>query len=126
MVCGNPLTDMQRYNKLLAGASWEGEYGNPDKPEDWAFISRYSPYQRLRPNLPLPPVMFYSTARDDRVHPAHARKMAARMEDDGYPVEYFENIEGGHHGPIVSEELATRIARTYAFLWSHVGAEPAH
>ncbi len=126
VVCGNPLTDMQRYNKLLAGASWEGEYGDPDKPEDWAFISRYSPYQRLQPNMPLPPVMFYSTTRDDRVHPAHARKMAAKMEDEGYPVDYFENIEGGHHGPVVSEELATRIARTYAFLWSHVGAESAH
>ena len=121
VVCGNPLTDMQRYNKLLAGASWEGEYGNPDVPEDWAFISRYSPYQRLQPNLPLPPVMFYSTTRDDRVHPAHARKMAAKMEDEGYAVEYFENIEGGHHGPVVTEQLATRIARTYAFLWSHVG-----
>jgi prolyl oligopeptidase len=123
VVCGNPLTDMQRFNKLLAGASWEGEYGNPDIPADWAFISRYSPYQRLQPNLPLPPVMFYSTTRDDRVHPAHARKMAAKMEDDGYPVEYFENIEGGHHGPVVTEQLATRIARTFAFLWSHVGAD---
>ena len=125
VVCGNPLTDMRRFNKLLAGASWEGEYGNPDKPEDWAFISRYSPYQRVQAHMDLPPVMFYSTTRDDRVHPAHARKMAARMEDEGYPVAYFENIEGGHHGPVVTEQLATRIARTYAFLWAHVGAEPA-
>ena len=123
VVCGNPLIDMQRYNKLLAGASWEGEYGNPDKPEDWAFISQYSPYQRLQPNMPLPPVMFYSTTRDDRVHPGHARKMAAKMEDEGYAVDYFENTEGGHHGPVVTEQLATRVARTFAFLWSHVGRD---
>ena len=121
VVCGNPLTDMQRFNKLLAGASWEGEYGNPDVPADWAFISQYSPYQQLQPNLHLPPVMFYSTTRDDRVHPAHARKMAAKMEADGYEVEYFENVEGGHHGPVVTTQLATRIARTFAFLWEHVG-----
>ncbi len=123
VVCGNPLTDMRRYNKLLAGASWEGEYGNPDKPEDWAFIGTYSPYQRLQPNLALPPVMFYSTTRDDRVHPAHARKMAAKMEDERYRVEYFENIEGGHHGPVVTEQLATRIARTFTFLWDNVGPD---
>ena len=126
VVCGNPLTDMQRFNKLLAGASWEGEYGNPDDPQDWAFISQYSPYQRLQPGLALPPVMFYSTTRDDRVHPAHARKMAAKMEAQGYPVVYSENIEGGHHGPVVGEQLATRIAQTFAFLWSHVGPEPRH
>ncbi|MBV8604893.1 MAG: S9 family peptidase [Pelomonas sp.] len=125
VVCGNPLIDMQRYNKLLAGASWQGEYGDPDKPEDWAFISRYSPYQRVAPHMSLPPVMFYSTTRDDRVHPGHARKMAAKMADEGYAVEYFENVEGGHHGPVVTEQLATRIARTYAFLWSHVGSDPA-
>ena len=121
VVCGNPLIDMQRFNKLLAGASWEAEYGNPDKPEDWAFISTYSPYQRVQAGMKLPPVMFYSTTRDDRVHPGHARKMAAKMEDLGYPVEYFENIEGGHHGPVVTEQLATRIARTFTFLWSRVG-----
>jgi len=121
VVCGNPLVDMQRYNKLLAGASWEGEYGNPDVPGDWAFISQYSPYQRLQPGMKLPPVMFYSTTRDDRVHPAHARKMAAKMEDSGYAVEYFENVEGGHHGPVVTEQLATRIARTFTFLWGRVG-----
>ena len=121
VVCGNPLIDMQRFNKLLAGASWEAEYGNPDQPEDWAYISQYSPYQRLQPNMKLPPVMFYSTTRDDRVHPGHARKMAAKMEDEGYQVDYFENIEGGHHGPVVTEQLATRIARTFAFLWDHVG-----
>jgi prolyl oligopeptidase len=117
VVCGNPLVDMQRYHKLLAGASWIGEYGDPDVPAQWEYISLYSPYQKVSKGMPLPPVMFYSTTRDDRVHPAHARKMAAKMEELGYPVEYFENIEGGHHGPVVTEQLATRIARTFAFLW---------
>jgi prolyl oligopeptidase len=117
VVCGNPLIDMRRYHKLLAGASWVGEYGDPDVPAQWEYISLYSPYQKVSKGMPLPPVMFYSTTRDDRVHPAHARKMAAKMEELGYPVEYFENIEGGHHGPVVIEQTATRIARTFAFLW---------
>jgi prolyl oligopeptidase len=120
VVCGNPLIDMQRYSKLLAGASWIGEYGDPDVPAEWAYISKYSPYQNLKPGMKLPPVMFYSTTRDDRVHPAHARKMAAKMKAMHYQVEYFENVEGGHHGPVVTEQLATRIARTYAFLWQHL------
>ncbi|PRC91145.1 prolyl oligopeptidase family serine peptidase [Solimicrobium silvestre] len=120
VVCGNPLIDMQRYNKLLAGASWVGEYGDPDVPEQWGYISKYSPYQNLKSGMKLPHVMFYSTTRDDRVHPGHARKMAAKMEAMNYQIEYFENVEGGHHGPVVTEQLATRIARTYSFLWQHL------
>ena len=120
VVCGNPLIDMRRYSHLLAGASWIAEYGDPDNPADWAFISRYSPYQNVRPGQPLPPVLFYTTTRDDRVHPGHARKMAARMEAMGYPVEYLENQEGGHHGSVTHDELAVRLASTYAFLWEHL------
>jgi prolyl oligopeptidase len=120
VVCGNPLIDMQRYHKLLAGASWIAEYGDPDVAEQWAYIGKYSPYQLVDKGMKLPSVMFYSTTRDDRVHPAHARKMAAKMEELGYPVEYFENIEGGHHGPVVTEQLATRIARTFTFLWQQL------
>jgi prolyl oligopeptidase len=120
VVCGNPLIDMQRYQHLLAGASWMGEYGNPDVPAEWAYISKYSPYQNVRPGMKLPPVMFYTSTRDDRVHPGHARKMAAKMEAMGYTVDYYENTEGGHHGSVTNEQLATRIARTYAFLWAHV------
>jgi prolyl oligopeptidase len=112
---------MQRYHRLLAGASWMAEYGNPDLPAEWAFISRYSPYQNLSPGKKLPPIMFYTTTRDDRVHPGHARKMAAKMEALGYAFEYYENTEGGHHGSVTSEQLATRLARTYAFLWKHCG-----
>ena len=120
VVCGNPLVDMKRYHLLLAGASWTAEYGNPDIAAQWEFISRYSPYQNLRPGMKLPPVMFYTSTRDDRVHPGHARKMAAKMESLGYAVDYYENTEGGHHGSVTNEQLATRIARTYAFLWEHV------
>ena len=118
VVCGNPLVDMQRYHKLLAGASWVAEYGDPDKPEEWAFIRDYSPYQRVHAGLQLPPIMFYTSTRDDRVHPGHARKMMAKMEALGYTVDYYENTEGGHHGSVTNEQLATRLARTYAFLWA--------
>ena len=120
VVCGNPLVDMQRYHQLLAGASWVAEYGNPDVPAEWKFISEYSPYQNLRPGQKLPPIIFYTTTRDDRVHPGHARKMAAKMEAMGYAVDYCENIEGGHHGSVTNEQLATRLASTYAFLWSRL------
>jgi prolyl oligopeptidase len=121
VVCGNPLADMQRYHRLLAGASWMAEYGNPDVTEEWSYISKYSPYQNLRHGLKLPPIMFYTTTRDDRVHPGHARKMAAKMEALGYKVDYYENTEGGHHGSVTSEQLATRVARTFAFLWEKLG-----
>jgi prolyl oligopeptidase len=123
VVCGNPLLDMRRYHRLLAGASWMAEYGNPDDPAEWAYISRYSPYQNVRRGAALPPVMFYTSTRDDRVHPGHARKMAAKMEELGYTVDYYENTEGGHHGSVTHEQLATRLARTYTFLWAHVGRE---
>jgi prolyl oligopeptidase len=121
VVCGSPLLDMGRYHKLLAGASWVAEYGDPDQPEEWSYIRRYSPYQNVCPGMKLPPILFYTSTRDDRVHPGHARKMAAKMEALGYEVEYYENIEGGHHGSVTSEQLATRLARTYTFLWETVG-----
>ncbi len=120
IVCGNPLIDMQRYDKLLAGASWTAEYGDPDRPEDWAFLSRYSPYQNVKPSQPYPPIFFYTSTLDDRVHPGHARKMVARMEELGYDVDYFENTEGGHHGSVTNEQLATRLALAYTFLWDHL------
>jgi prolyl oligopeptidase len=123
VVCGNPLLDMRRYSHLLAGASWMAEYGDPDLPAEWAFISKYSPYQNVRPGMKLPPILFYTTTHDDRVHPGHARKMAAKMEALGYDVSYYENTEGGHHGSVTNEQLATRVARTYAFLWEKLGGE---
>jgi prolyl oligopeptidase len=115
-----PLLDMQRYSKLLAGASWMAEYGDPDKPEEWAFMSKYSPYQNLKPNMKYPKVLFTTTTRDDRVHPGHARKMAARMESMGYPFYYFENTEGGHGTGVTSEQRAKTIALTYVYLWQQL------
>lgn len=116
-----PLLDMRRYNRLLAGASWMGEYGNPDVPADWAFISRYSPYQNVVPVLDYPRPFFYTTTRDDRVHPGHARKMAARMEEQGHPMLYFENTEGGHGAGVTPEQRARMYALTYAYLWQQLG-----
>ena len=112
---GVPLLDMKRYNKLLAGASWMGEYGNPDVPEDWEFISKYSPYQNLKEGVEYPKVLFYTSTLDDRVHPGHARKMAAMMEDMGQDFFYYENIEGGHGGTANQEQLAMRTALEYAY-----------
>ncbi len=120
VVCGNPLVDMQRYHKLLAGASWVAEYGDPGVPEEWAYIEKYSPYQRVTAGAKLPPVIFYTSTRDDRVHPGHARKMAAKMASLGHAPDYYENTEGGHHGSVTNEQLATRLARTFAFLWGHL------
>ena len=117
-----PLLDMQRYNHLLAGASWMAEYGDPDKPDEWAYISKYSPYQNLRADVTYPTVMFTTTTRDDRVHPGHARKMAAKMESLGKPFYYFENTEGGHGSGVTNEQRAKTLALTYAYLWKQLGA----
>lgn len=112
---GVPLFDMKRYNKLLAVASWMGEYGDPDRPEDWAYISRYSPYQNLETGRPYPKVLCYTSTKDDRVHPGHARKAAARLAALGYPFYYYENIEGGHGGTANQNQLAYRTALEYAY-----------
>jgi prolyl oligopeptidase len=98
IVCGVPLLDMLRYHKLLAGASWMAEYGNPDIPAEAAFISEYSPYQKMGEKDAYPETLFYSSTRDDRVHPGHGRKMAAKMRALGHSFLYYENIEGGHAG----------------------------
>ncbi|WP_040559808.1 prolyl oligopeptidase family serine peptidase [Kordia algicida OT-1] len=116
VVCQAPLLDMQRYNKLLAGASWIDEYGNPDIPEEWAYIKKYSPYHNLKKNVAYPEVFFYTSTRDDRVHPAHARKMAAKMIDMGYPVYYYENIEGGHGGSSTNKQSAKANAMRFSYL----------
>lgn len=117
LVCSVPLLDMKRYHLLLAGASWMAEYGDPDNPDDWAFISEYSPYQNVSAQRRYPPVLFTTSTRDDRVHPGHARKMAAALEAAGHPVFYYENIEGGHAGAADNEQVALRSALTYSFLW---------
>jgi prolyl oligopeptidase len=112
-----PLADMRRYNKLLAGASWMSEYGNPDVPEEWAYIKTWSPYELLRKDATYPKVFYWTTTRDDRVHPAHARKMVAKMEEMGHPVYYFENVEGGHGSGSINRQKAYTQALEYAYLW---------
>ncbi len=116
VVCTVPLLDMKRYNKLLAGASWMGEYGDPDKPEEWEYIKKYSPYHNLKKDTKYPEVFFYTSTRDDRVHPGHARKMAAKMIDMGYPVYFYENTEGGHGGSSTNEQRARSSAMKFNYL----------
>lgn len=120
VVMGVPLADMRRYHRLLAGASWVGEYGDPDDPLDWRFIARYSPYHNLRGGTDYPPVLLMTSTKDDRVHPGHARKMAARLEALGQHVVYFENLDGGHAGAANNSELAARTALILAFLRRHL------
>jgi prolyl oligopeptidase len=116
-----PLLDMRRYHTLLAGASWMEEYGDPDDPAQWEYIGRYSPYQNVRPDVEYPAVLFTTTTRDDRVHPGHARKMAALLEEHGNRVYYFENTEGGHGAGVTSEQRARTQAVTWAYLWQQLG-----
>ena len=115
-----PLLDMQRYHKLLAGASWMAEYGDPDKPEEWAFIQTFSPYHLFDADKKYPPTLFTTSTRDDRVHPGHARKMMARMLEAGKDVRYYENIEGGHGGAANNKQAAHMSALAYTFLWNQL------
>jgi prolyl oligopeptidase len=116
VVCQVPLLDMKRFHKLLAGASWIDEYGDPDRPEDWSYISQYSPYQKVVKDEKYPRVLLMTSTRDDRVHPGHARKMFAKMKGQGHDVLYFENIEGGHGGAADNRQAAFMSALGYAFL----------
>ena len=115
-VCQVPLLDMQRYNKLLAGASWMAEYGNPDDPKQWEYIQSFSPYHNVKPGVKYANVLFTTSTRDDRVHPGHARKMMAKMEEQGHSVLYYENIEGGHGGAANNRQSAFMQAIAYTFL----------
>ncbi|MFZ9428251.1 MAG: prolyl oligopeptidase family serine peptidase [Burkholderiaceae bacterium] len=128
VVCQVPLLDMRRFHRLLAGASWMAEYGNPDREEDWAFISRYSPYHHIPPasgegSKKLPPMLLVTSTKDDRVHPGHARKMAARLSERGQPVLYWENMEGGHGGAADNGQRAKMQALEYTFLWRQLQGE---
>lgn len=120
VVCQVPLLDMKRYHRLLAGASWMAEYGNPDDPDMWDYIRTYSPYQNVKPDTRYPRVLFMTSTRDDRVHPGHARKMVARMLDLGHPVYYYENMEGGHAGAANNRQRAHMSALAYTYLWKEL------
>ena len=125
IVCQVPLLDMHRYSHLLAGASWMDEYGDPDKPEDWAYISKYSPYQNVVKDKKYSRVLFTTSTRDDRVHPSHARKMVAKMKAQGHDVLYYENVEGGHGGAANNKQQAYMSALAYTFLLKELWNQPA-
>jgi prolyl oligopeptidase len=112
---------MQRFPALLAGASWKAEYGDPAVPEDWAYLKAYSPYHNLSAKGKYPRVLFTTSTRDDRVHPGHARKMAARMAAMGHPVLFYENTEGGHAGAADSKQRAHATALVTTFLLTELG-----
>lgn len=115
IVCQVPLLDMYRYHKLLAGASWMGEFGNPE--QDWEFLQQYSPYHNIEPDAKYPPILFTTSTRDDRVHPGHARKMVRKLLDLGKgKTYYYENIEGGHGGAADNKQRAFMSTLAYNFL----------
>lgn len=115
IVCQVPLLDMQRYHKLLAGASWMGEYGDPDNPNEWAWLQQYSPYHNVKADVRYPRTLFTTSTRDDRVHPGHARKMVAKMREQGHDVLYYENMEGGHGGAADNAQRAFMTALAWTF-----------
>lgn len=124
VVMSAPLTDMKRYSKLLAGASWMAEYGDPDRAEDWAWLRRYSPYHNIRRDLAYPRPLILTSTKDDRVHPAHARKFAARLEEQGHAFFYYENVDGGHSGTANRNEQAYRTALILSYLERELGRKP--
>lgn len=124
IIVGVPLLDMKRYSHLLAGASWMAEYGDPDTDE-WEFLQKFSPYHLFDAAQDYPPVLFTTSTKDDRVHPGHARKMAALMLAAGKDVTYYENIEGGHGGAANNAQAAYMAATHWTFLWNRLaGATP--
>lgn len=130
LFCTIPLIDMRRYTKLLAGASWIAEYGDPDKPEDWAFLQTYSAYHAAVAGQNYPPILLATTRRDDRVHPGHARKMAAKLQALGYEAYFYEPAAGGHGYGKDNRERAAFTALGYTFLrdkigWTDATGDPA-
>ena len=115
-VIESPLIDMLRYHELPAGASWIGEYGDPRLPDQAAYIARYSAYQQLRPDAEYPRVYITTNTRDDRVHPGHARKFAARLAEQGHEHLYYEETAGGHSNDADPVANARRWARHYVYL----------
>jgi len=115
-IIGSPLLDMLRYDQLLAGASWVGEYGSPNVPEQRTFLEQITPYQNLRGGRNFPTVFIYTSTKDDRVHPGHARKYGARLEELGVPFLYYENTDGGHSANANLREAARRRTLEYMYL----------
>ena len=122
LFCTIPLIDMRRYTKLLAGASWIAEYGDPDT-DDWAFLGPLSAYHAAEPGRPYPPILLATTRRDDRVHPGHARKMAAKLQALGYDAPFYEPAAGGHGYGKDNAEVASFAALGMTFLRRAIGWE---
>ncbi|OGR71736.1 MAG: hypothetical protein A2089_13265 [Elusimicrobia bacterium GWD2_63_28] len=116
VICEVPLLDMLRYTKLPPGASWVGEFGDPEDPVLGPVIAKYSPYQNVRAGVKYPAIFFLTSTKDDRVHPGHARKMAAKLKDLGHKVYYYENMDGGHSAAASNAESARRLALEYTLL----------
>jgi prolyl oligopeptidase len=125
LFCTIPLIDMRRYAKLHAGASWIAEYGDPDDPEDWRFLRQISAYHAALPGRHYPPILIATSRRDDRVHPGHARKMAAKLQAMGYEAYFYEPAAGGHGYGKDNRERAAFTALGYNFLRRAIGWEPA-
>ena len=123
VICQVPLLDMMRYHKLLAGASWMGEYGDPDDAVEGAFLRSISPYHNIDPKADYPEVFFITSTKDDRVHPGHARKAAKRMEDQGHAFLYYENIDGGHSAAANLKETAKRLALQHTYLFEKLKSD---
>lgn len=124
VVCQVPLLDMLRFHELLAGASWKAEYGDPDKSSERKFLKAYSPFHNLSEKIEYPEVLFITSTKDDRVHPAHARKMAAKLEAFGKPFLYYENIDGGHSASANLIQRAQKSALEMVYLSRKLGLNP--
>ena len=121
VVCQVPLVDMLAYTHIGAGASWEGEYGDPAKPDERAYILTYSPYQNVKAGVKYPPVFFVTATSDDRVTPVHARKMAAKMEAQGHEVLFYENTDGGHAAAADHKQAAEMWGLSFVYLAEKLG-----
>jgi prolyl oligopeptidase len=121
LFCTIPLVDMRRYTRLLAGHSWIAEYGDPGKPEDWAFLQKFSAYHLAEPGKAYPPIMIASSRADDRVHPGHGRKFAAKLQAMGYDAHYYEPESGGHNYGKDHEQASRFMAMGLRFLAENIG-----
>jgi prolyl oligopeptidase len=120
VICVSALLDMLRYHKLPPGASWIGEYGNPDDPEMAKVIRTYSPYQNIKADVKYPKVLFYTSTADDRVQPGHTRKVVAKLEELGNPVLMYENTEGGHGAAADLEQKTKELALEFTYLYQQL------
>ena len=116
LVASAPLFDLLRYHRLLTGPAHIAEFGDPDDPAERAFLEAYSPYHNIAADRRYPPILITTSSADDRLHPGHARKMAAALEAAGHEVHYYENIEGGHSGAADNAQAALQIALRFEFL----------